>query len=554
MPSERPYTITTPIYYVNDRPHVGHCYTTLVADAAARFMRASGRQVFFLTGTDEHAEKVVDTARERGLTPIQWADHNAAQFERAFAFIASSHDDFVRTTQKRHTEKVERYVRGLVASGDIYLGEYQGWYDVSQEEYVTESTAREHHFNSPVTGKPLVKRTEKNYFFRLSKYQDRLRAHIEANPGFIKPEARRNEVMGRLAEGLQDVPASRAVVAGDPRSSWGILMPDDPGHRIYVWIDALFNYLSVVDNDDRRANWPASVHVMAKDILWFHAVIWPCLLMAMGRELPGCVYAHAYWIREGRKMSKSLGNFLDLETIEAYCAPWGSVAGQQTFGLDALRWFLLTQGPLEATDSDFAHAKFVEVYNADLANGIGNAASRVCNMIEKYFCGKCPEPGATPGDSAHDWPKIAASAVEQAVSHAGAFRLGEALAAGLELTKRVDGFIHATEPFKLAKDPANLPRVGRILYDCAEALRIAAVLLSPAMPGKMGDLLARLGQPAPDAKGRFFVGGVQVGLSELCAWGRLAPGTPIVKGEALFPRADGALPAPTPIAPAPVVS
>lgn len=528
---KQPYYVTTPIYYVNDRPHIGHCYSTLVADCAARFMRLAGRDVFFLTGTDEHADRVVTTGAEQGCTPIQWADRNAEAFKQAFAYFGFSNDDFVRTTQRRHIEKVEQYIGKLKETGDVYLGDYEGWYDLSQDEYVTETTARENEYKSPVTGKPLVKKTEHNYFFKLSKYEKPLKEYIDSHPGFIRPESRKNEILGRIKQGLQDVPITRAIDPNNPATQWGILMPGDPAHRIYVWIDALFNYLSVVDNAERRKYWPAQVHVMAKDIVWFHAVIWPALLMALGEKPPECVYAHSYWIREGRKMSKSLGNFLDLEAIKGYCQP--APAG---FGLDAFRWYLLTQGPLGATDADFVHAKFVEVYNADLANGIGNASSRVSNMIEKYFGGKVP-------DESRTHLHAAVSDVHTAAVNAFAsFDLPTGLSLGLGITRQVDGLINATEPFKLAKDPANMPKVGAILYECAEAIRIAAVLLSPAMPTKMGELLTRLGQEAPDEKGCF-----SQPLSELCKWGGLKPGTQVVKGEPLFPRWDSANPAPAPV-------
>ncbi len=537
-PMPNPFYITTPIYYVNDRPHIGHCYTTLVADCAARFQRLAGREVFFLTGTDEHAEKVVDSAAAHDMSPQQWADRNAAAFKAAFQLVGCSNDDFIRTTEPRHKSKVEEYVSRLLKTGDIYPGDYEGWYDPSQEEYVTETTARESNFKSPVTGRELIRRKEKNYFFKLSKYEKWLLEHIDANPGFIRPEARKNEILGRIREGLQDVPVSRAVNANDPRSQWGILMPGDPGHRIYVWIDALFNYLSVVDDPSRtelRKFWPANVHVMAKDIIWFHAVIWPCLLHALSEKPPECVYAHSYWIREGRKMSKSLGNFLDLETIQAYIN-WAPNKEGVPLGVDALRWFLLTQGPLGTTDADFSHAKFVEVYNADLANGIGNAASRVANMIEKYFEGRCPAPDASEPNRVVECARQVGARVH---SHMATVDLGDALAAVIALTREVDGYVNDTSPFKLAKDPANLPRVGAILYNCAEAIRIAAILLSPAMPTKMAELLKRFGQEPPRPDGSFTKP-----LAELCQWGGLKPGTPIVKGDILFPRADAEAPAP----------
>ncbi|HBS29146.1 MAG TPA: methionine--tRNA ligase [Phycisphaerales bacterium] len=533
MTDQKPYYITTPIYYVNDRPHIGHCYTTIVADALARFQRAAGRDVFFLTGTDEHGQKVEKSAAARGMSPKALADANAEHFRQALAFVGSSHDHFIRTTDADHERQVQAALRRLIASGDVYLGTFEGWYDEGQEEYVTENQAREKDYKG-FNGLALVKATEQNYYFRLKKYEEPLKRLFAERPDFVRPEARRNEVLGRLnsEEGLQDVPVSRTSF------TWGIPVPGDaPGHVTYVWIDALFNYATALGMFEepggaggaRAKYWPAQVHAIGKEILWFHAVIWPALLMALKLPLPECVYAHSFWIREGRKMSKTLGNFVDLATIEAYCA---------AFGVDAYRWFMLTQGPLGATDSDFSHAKFVEVYNADLANGIGNAFSRVSNMIEKYFGGVVPEAGASMGELRTKFDEAAVSSVLPAVDR---FDLGGGLSAAMLLARQVDVHVNDTSPFKLAKDPANMPRVGGILYDCAEALRIAAVLLTPAMPGKMGELLTRLGQEAPDARGRYARP-----LGELCKWGALRPGTRIVKGDALFPRADPAAPAPTP--------
>jgi methionyl-tRNA synthetase len=545
-----PYYITTPIYYVNDQPHIGHCYSTLVADAAARMQRlirgsgqagaeagAGDRRVFFLTGTDEHAEKVVTSAIEHDTTAHAWADFNATRFAEAFNEINASNDDFIRTTQSRHKEKVLGYIRDLLKTGDVYMGDYVGWFDPSQEEYVTENVARKAEFKSPVTGKPLEKRTEKNYFFRLSAYGERLQQHIEANPSFILPEARRNEVLGRIRQGLQDVPISRAITdEADEMQTWGIRMPDDETHRIYVWIDALFNYLSAVDTDDRRDLWPASVHVIAKDILWFHAVIWPCMLMALGRELPGMVYAHSYWVAEGRKMSKSLGNFIDLPLLRGYF---------DRFSLDAVRWYLVTRGPLGVTDADFSHANFVEVYNADLANTVGNSINRVGNMIGKYCDGRVPDAKGMTELAGHDWPSIVGEHVERMAEASARFDLGGALRCGTDLVTVVDGYINETEPFRLAKkldeDPANRDRLDAILYHCAEALRVASLLLSPAMPQKMGEVWARWGCEPPAG----------VALSELAAWGgahSLNAGQPIEKGEPLFMRADAADPPPQAIA------
>ncbi len=552
MPSHTDtYFITTPIYYVNDKPHVGHCYTTIVADAAARFARMAGRDVWFLTGTDEHGQKVEKSAAAKGMTPKALADENAELFKAALRYVGSSHDQFIRTTDAEHERQVQEALRRLIASDDVYLGVFEGWYDEGQQEYVTENQARERDFKG-FNGQPLVKAKEENYYFRLSKRAGDLKRLFAEHPEFVQPEARRNEVLGRLnsPEGLQDVPVSRTSF------KWGIPVPGADGHVTYVWIDALFNYttaLGLFEKDgggEKKKFWPAQFHVIGKEILWFHAVIWPALLMALNMPLPECVYAHSFWIREGRKMSKTLGNFIDLPTIEAYC---------NAYSRDAYRWYMLTQGPLGATDADFAHGKFIEVYNADLANGIGNAFSRVSNMIAKYFEGKCPEPTQHPVSKAeqqsfnvlvqkamYNGERLLCPtanelqvAKQQQDMEVGSFNIADALRESMLISGAVDIFIHEKAPFKLAKDPENMPRVGDILYASAEALRIAAVLLSPAMPEKMADLLSRLGQEGPDAQGRFARP-----LSELCAWGGLKPGTPIVKGDALFPRADPEAPAP----------
>jgi methionyl-tRNA synthetase len=545
------FYVTTPIYYVNDRPHIGHCYTTLLADALARFQRlrrASTDRVFFLTGTDEHADKVVTAAAANNMTPQAWSDRNAAEYKAAYEFLGIRYDDFIRTTESRHKDKVLEYIRDLQKRGDVYLGDYVGWFDESQEEYLTETAAKEAEYKSPVTGRPLVKRTEKNYFFKLSAYQQRLLDQIAANPHCIQPEARRNEVLGRLRDGLQDIPISRAVTA-DPTSQWGIRMPDDQGHRIYVWIDALFNYLTAVDTPDRIALWPADVHLIAKDILWFHAVIWPCLLMALGRPVPKCVYAHSYWVREGKKMSKSLGNFVSLEVLRAYAA-WAPNKDKVALGVDPIRWYLLTQGPLGATDADFSHAKFVEVYNADLANGIGNCASRVGNMIDKYFGGKVPDHGGqlrhevTESDGVHrafDWPVFTADVVRDALTALRHHDLAAALSHGIDLIRQVDIYINATRPFAMAKlvekGEASREGLAQILYHCAEAVRIASLLLSPALPQKMAALWETW-SCAPTAN---------VPLEELAKFAGphgLRPGQAVGKGEILFMRADAAVPAP----------
>ena len=531
------FYVTTPIYYVNDRPHIGHVYTTMAADVIARHHRLRGEDVFFLTGTDEHAQKVVEAARERGLAPQEWADRNADAFRSCFQRLAVTHDDFIRTSESRHKERVRRYVAELREAGVVYLGEYEGWYDAGQEEYVAESRARAWNYTSPTTGKALVRKREENYFFRLSAFQDALLELFERDPGFVQPEARRNEIVARVREGLNDVPISRTAV-----EDWGIRMPGDAGetgeaHTIYVWIDALFNYVSAIDRDDRRGYWPADVHLIAKDILWFHAVIWPAVLMALGKrpglewlELPKRVYAHSFWIAEGQKMSKSLGNFIDLEKIDGYVAE---------YGLDALRYFLAKNGPMGTTDADFAEAIFVDTYNHDLANTIGNCLNRIANMTARYFDGALPAPQADPGElgklEGEPAPDLAAACVARHRRAMDGLELTDATDAALSLVRAVNAYIDRHEPFRLAKDPQQLPAVGTILYQCAEAMRIATVLLWPLLPEKAEEAWRRLGcsayaEAVANGRGAF---------DAWAQWGGLEPGTPIAQGPPLFPRKRG---------------
>ncbi len=309
----------------------------------ARYARTCGRDVFFLTGTDEHGLKVEQSAAKRGVTPQALADENSASFRAVMTGLHISFDHFIRTTDEAHMRQVGALVQRLKDSGDAYLGTFEGWYDAGQEEYFAENKAKELDYKSPVTGRELVRATEENYYFRLSKFQDRLLALFESRPDFVQPPARRNEMLARLREGLQDVPISRT------NFSWGIPMPGDARHVIYVWIDALLNYVTALGLGDapgsdihaqRARYWPATIHVMAKEIAWFHAVIWPAMLMALDLPLPGRVYAHAFWIRDGMKMSKSLGNFVDLETMQRYI---------DCYGLDAFRYYLVVDGPLGAT-------------------------------------------------------------------------------------------------------------------------------------------------------------------------------------------------------------
>jgi methionine--tRNA ligase len=506
--------ITTPIYYVNDHPHIGHVFTTTLCDAWARAMRLQGRDVFFLTGTDEHGMKVEKSAAAHGVTPQAWADANAAEFQRVLGLFKLTNDDFIRTTQPRHETQVQAFIQRLEKSGALRKGSFEGWYDEGQEEYLTETRAKECDYKSPINGRPLVRAKEENWYFRLSAFGDRLKAHFEAHPDFVQPTARMNEVAGRLREGLQDVPITRT------NFTWGIPMPGDPGHVIYVWIDALFNYVTALDYTDdsaanpRRRYWPADWHVIGKEILWFHAVIWPAILMALELPLPRHIHAHSFWISEGQKMSKSLGNFIDLPMIESYVA---------RYGLDAWRWFMLTRGPLEATDADFRAAAFHETYTADLVNTVGNCSSRVTAMIAKTFGGAMPEDAERGGP----WPARCAQAVQQWQSHFERFQLAAAAESAMHLLREVDGFINQTEPFKLAKDPAQRGRVASILAQCLESVRIASTLLEPFLPQQMAEFSRLLGVPA-DASWEVR-----------SAWGFLRPGAAVSK-VALYPRVEAA--------------
>lgn len=519
-----PTYVTTPIYYVNDKPHIGHAYTTTVCDVYARFMRSSGRDVFFLTGTDEHGIKVEKSAAERGTTPQQLADANSAEFRSVLATFGLTNDDFIRTTEPRHVKQVTALVRRLLDSGDVYLGEYEGWYDEGQEEFIPQARAQDQEFKSAVSGRPLVRMKESNYFFKLSAYQEKLEAFYREHPDFVRPEARRNEMLARLRDGLADIPVSRTSF------SWGIPVPGDENHVLWVWLDALTNYISAIgllepDSKtyaERGHYWPATYHVIGKEILFFHALFWPAVLMALNLPLPKCVYAHSFWISEGKKMSKTLGNFIDLPTIQKYL---------NTYSLDAWRYYMITQGPLGSQDADFAASHFHDVYTNDLVNTVGNCASRVTAMIEKYFDGKVPATtGATIAD--HDWPALTKAAVEKSTNAMERFELEKATSAALQLIRTIDAFINMTEPFKLAKDPAKRDELGTILYQCAESVRIASLMLAAVMPIAMETLWEALALEARPGNGND--------LASLARWGGLKPGSAIRK-VALFPRVAEAI-------------
>lgn len=517
--------ITTPIYYVNDKPHIGHAYTTTLCDVWARAMRFAGRDVFFLTGTDEHGVKVEKSAMARGISPQQLADENSAEFRRVLALFGLSNDHFIRTTDPDHKRQVQAFIKRLLEKGHIYLGTFEGWYDEGQEEYHTETRAKELDYKSPISGRPLTRAKEDNYYFRLSAFQAQLEKLFAERPDFVRPEGRRNEVLGRLRDGLQDVPVTRT------NFTWGIPMPDAPGHVIYVWIDALLNYitaLGLADEKSPRAKyWPATYHVVGKEILWFHAVIWPAMLMALDLKLPECVYAHSFWISEGQKMSKSLGNFIDLPTIERYHA---------TYSLDAWRWYMITQGPLEATDADFSAKHFHEMYTAELVNTFANCASRTSAMIGKYFEGKLPSLSGSGAFDLHlsNCLSVAGRNFHQALFEYSRFSLRSAAMCGLETVRCIDELINSTQPFKLAKDESRLDDVAGVLNVAATSLAYAAATLWPIMPAKCEELLSRFGVPLETLRAAAASKAIL----------ELTPGTRIEKC-ALFMRVDAPAATPT---------
>jgi len=512
------YYVTTPIYYVNDAPHIGHAYTTIAADVVARFWRAEGRDVRFLTGTDEHGIKMVKAAADKGVEPRQLADEVVVHFQDMWAKLDISNDDFIRTTEDRHEKRLREFVRRLVDKDEIYLGHYEGWYDEVQEEFVTESVARQNEYKGQISGRPLVRYEEPSYFFRLAKWVPRLVEHIESHPSFIRPESRRNEVLSKLAQGVEDLSISRAK----GNLEWGVEMPNDPEHVVYVWIDALSNYCTALgipeigDEFDGKFSqyWPADIHLIGKDILWFHTVYWPCMLMALEMPLPKCIFAHGYWTAEGKKMSKSMGNFISREVILELA---------EEYSIDVIRYYMLRAVNF-GSDANFSRDTLKDKYNTELANGIGNLLSRVVNMTGRYFEGQVPQPGdATETeqpvrDAAEQLRLEASKAMETCAFHKYLDRLNS-------LTTATNVYIDRTEPFKLAKDPDQRKRLGTILYTCLEAVRVILSYLQPVMPKTAERGLAQIGWQCEDRS-----------LTDAAKWGALRPGTETVKGDALFPR------------------
>ena len=492
--SER-FFITTPIFYVNGAPHIGHAYTTIATDALARWQRLDGREVFFLTGTDEHGQKVAQAAAEAGLTPQEFTDRVSAQFRAMADAMGASYDDFIRTTEPRHYRSCTELWRRLQDAGEIYLGHYEGWYAVRDEAYYAEDevTVQPDGTRLAPSGAPVEWVREPSYFFRLSAWQDRLLEFYAAHPNAIGPESRRNEVIGFVRSGLKDLSVSRTTF------DWGIPVPGAPGHVMYVWLDALTNYITACGFPDETGAlwrfWPADLHIVGKDIIRFHCVYWHAFLMAAGIAPPTRVFAHGWWTVEGQKMSKSLGNALD---------PFELVA---TFGLDPLRYFLLRETSFGA-DGTISRAALIHRLNGDLANDLGNLAQRTLSLIAHHCGGRLPARGTALDDDAG--MRAAAEGLPAFVRermHCQA--LGEALEEVWRVVRAANAYIDRQAPWALRRtDPPRMVAVLRVLVDC---LRVIATVLQPFMPGSMKRLLDQLGVPPESRKIRDLTAEVSAG-------------------------------------------
>lgn len=510
MAEQRPYYITTAISYPNDAPHIGHAYEAVATDALARFRRLQGRDVYFLTGTDEHGIKMLQTARAQGISAAELADRNTPKFRDMVQALNCSHDDFITTREERHARSVQELWRRMQEAGDIYLGKYAGWYSVRDEAYYDESELTDGPDGQKLSpqGTPVEWVEEESYFFRLSSFQDKLLAHYEAHPDFIGPETRANEVKSFVRGGLQDLSISRTTF------DWGVPVPGDPKHIMYVWVDALTNYITGVgfpdeDSGSFKKYWPADAHIVGKDIIRFHAVYWPAFLMSAGVELPRQVFGHGFLYNRGEKMSKSVGNVVD---------PFVLV---RDYGVDQIRYFLLREVPF-GQDGNYSRDGIVQRINADLANDLGNLAQRSLSMIAKNCEGTLPAPSKlTDADEA-----ILASAdtilprVEEAID---AYAIHRALEIIWGLIADANRYFAGEEPW--AHKKTNPERMGTILYVTAEVVRQAAILVQAVMPESGAKLLDQLNVPA-DARA----------FASLGPEARLAPGTVLPKPEAVFPR------------------
>ena len=512
MSEKTPFYITTPIYYPSAKLHIGHAYCTTVADTIARFKRLVGYDVFFLTGSDEHGQKIQQAAEKEGVTPQAYVDRIVAGFQELWQLLGISYDDFIRTSEERHHELVQNIFQQIYDQGDIYKGEYKGLYCTPCESYWTELQLDENG-NCPDCHRPVQEVSEEAYFFRMSKYADRVLAYIKEHPDFIQPVSRRNEMISFIEQGLEDLCVSRTSF------DWGIPVPFDPKHVVYVWFDALTNYLTPIgymhDKETFRKYWPCDVHLVGKEIVRFHTIIWGCMLMALGLALPKKVYGHGWLIVDGAKMSKSVGNVVD------------PIALIEEFGADAIRYFLLREITL-GQDGNISRDALINRINSDLANDLGNLLHRTLSMAKKYRGGVIAK-GTEETAFDASLEEMAAETVKMYTAQMEAMELSPAIRTVWAFIARTNKYIDETAPWTLAKDEAKAGQLDSVLYHLVEALHITSILIAPFMPVTARRIHAQLG---------FADDFDAVQLADIAHWGRVADGHTVGTAEQLFPRIE----------------